>query len=231
MCTEIGGKCTSWADLESLSTHCQKAGIMLHMDGARLWEATGALGESLIHPSGGVEGSTRESLCGLFDSLYVSFYKGLGGVTGAMLIGSQPFIEEARVWNRRFGGNVYSLMPLAVSCWSGFRDNKDTFKTKKERLQEVIELLSDSFVNSTKCPPECCDIAGNSLLRFDPPVPQVSMIHVYVRCDSATAMKVREAVLAETGISCFTRIRPAAHSVYTESYFEMNMVSITIIMY
>lgn len=226
MCmVEIGGKCTSWGDLESLSSHCRKSDVWLHMDGARLWEATGALGETLQSPTGGAAGSSREALCQLFDSMYVSFYKGLGGVTGAMLVGPQIFIEEARVWNRRFGGNVYSLLPLAVSCWAGFRDNKDTFKTKKERLQEVIKLLSDSFVDANKCPAECRDAAGNVLIRFDPPVPQVSMIHVYVRCDAATAMKVREAVLASTGISCFTRIRPAAHSLYTESYFEMNLVS------
>ena len=223
---EIGGKCTSWADLESLSTHCRKAGISLHMDGARLWEATGALGESLVTQSAGTQGSTRESLCQLFDSLYVSFYKGLGGVTGAMLVGSHSFIEEARIWNRRFGGNVYSLFPLAVSCWAGFKDNKDTFKTKKERLQEIVKLLSDTFIDQSKRPRECCDSAGNPLVRFDPPVPQVSMIHVYVRCDAGTAMKVREEVLAATGVSCFTRIRPAPHTVYTESYFEMNLVCI-----
>lgn len=39
---EVGGKCTSFADIEALSVLCRSKGAALHMDGARLWEAQAA---------------------------------------------------------------------------------------------------------------------------------------------------------------------------------------------
>lgn len=46
-----------------------------------------------------------------FHSIYISFYKGLGAISGAMLLGNREFCEEARVWLTRFGGNLYTKMP------------------------------------------------------------------------------------------------------------------------
>ena len=73
------------------------------MDGARLWEASAAYGCPLA------------DLCALFDSIYVSFYKGLGGLSGAMLMGTTEFISKARIWSRRFGDSLYTQMSNAVS--------------------------------------------------------------------------------------------------------------------
>lgn len=61
---EIGGKITPWEDLVAISALCRRRGVGLHMDGARLWEASAAYGRPL------------PELCALFDSAYVSFYKG-----------------------------------------------------------------------------------------------------------------------------------------------------------
>ena len=52
-------------------------GIRLHMDGARLWEAREAYAPR-----------THAEICALFDSVYVSFYKGIGALAGAALAGS-----------------------------------------------------------------------------------------------------------------------------------------------
>lgn len=40
-------------------------------------------------------------------------------MTGAMLVGSDAFVAEARVWLRRFGGNVYTSLPYALSGLHG----------------------------------------------------------------------------------------------------------------
>ncbi|EOD31121.1 hypothetical protein EMIHUDRAFT_203245 [Emiliania huxleyi CCMP1516] len=74
--------------------------VPLHADGARLLEVAPHYGLPL------------PELCRLFDSLYVSFYKGLGGVTGAMLLGSPTVTREAAVWRRRLGGNPFTVAPL-----------------------------------------------------------------------------------------------------------------------
>ena len=106
---EIGGKCTPLEELRAISKACRVAGIHLHMDGARIWEAQAFYSEYCSFPD----------LCSLFDSIYVSFYKGLGAVTGSMLLSSTSNIVEYRPWLRRFGGNLFSQMPIAVSCYSG----------------------------------------------------------------------------------------------------------------
>ena len=61
------------------------------MDGARLWESL-----PFYQNDGGASRSAAD-VCAPFDSVYVSFYKGLGGMTGAMLVGSDDMIAEARV--------------------------------------------------------------------------------------------------------------------------------------
>ena len=198
----------------AISSHCRRNGIWLHMDGARLWEATGA--EEFL-----ANGRSFLDLCALFDSIYVSFYKGLGGVSGAALLGSKAFVDRAQVWNRRFGGNLYSLLPLAVSCWKGFEDNKGTFESKRKRLQEVVRAVTQVTLDIR-------DRSQNVLLRFDPPVPEVSMVHLYVRCDPTTAIALKDEVIKETGISVFNRMRPAPNNLTHESYFEMNLVSQTL---
>ena len=207
---EIGGKCTTWDDLLVISEYCKKNNVSLHMDGARLWEATAGYGKSL------------SEICSLFDSVYVSFYKGLGGVTGAMLIGNTEFIKEARIWQRRFGGNVYSQLPYAVSCWAGFRANCEDFTRRRDRLRLVAASLTELFrVESLEISSESM---ASPLVWFDPPVPDVSLVHVYIAAAPDVAMSVKNHSAAECGISCFKVIRASSSGLLQECYFEFNMV-------
>jgi hypothetical protein len=208
---EIGGKCTSWDDLLVISDYCKRNNIALHMDGARLWEASAGYGKTL------------SELCSLFDSVYVSFYKGLGGVTGAMLLGKSDFIKEARVWQRRFGGNVYSQLPYDVSCWAGFRTHCDDFTARRDRLRLVVASLTGLFT---------ADVSGNNseseqspLVWFDPPIPEVSLVHVYIAASAELAISAKNDSAVESGVSCFRIIRASPSGSSTESYFEFNMVN------
>lgn len=205
---EIGGKCTPWADLVEMSKHCRRNKVHIHMDGARLWEAS-ASDEYSEHSIRGI--------CELFDSVYVSFYKGIGGITGAMLLGKTDFILNARIWLRRFGGNLYSQMPYAISCWSKYRENKDSFLARKKRMVEVIAALTNAFITEGVEKGDKCFV---DLIRFDPPIPQVSMIHVYLNANTDVCIEARNRTLLHTGISCFTFVRPAAAE---SCVFEFNM--------
>jgi threonine aldolase len=100
----------TWVELTDLYAACCERGVALHLDGARIWEAQPWFDRPLA------EIATR---C---DSMYVSFYKGLGGLAGAALLGSEEFIAEARLWRRRLGGTVYRVTPEAVSALVGLRD-------------------------------------------------------------------------------------------------------------
>jgi threonine aldolase len=202
---EIGGKCTSFDDLVKISTYCRVNGIALHMDGARLWEATAAYGKSAAE------------LCALFDSVYVSFYKGLGGMTGAALLGDFAFIASSRVWLRRFGGNLFTLMPYAVSSWSGYRKNAGAFQERRDRLRQAVAAVTDALGAYTT-------ETGAPLVRFDPPVPEVSLIHVYFNADTALVDSARQAAADECGVRCFSKLRMGEYGAAEQSYTEFNLV-------
>src|SRR5450631_2278466 len=73
---EIGGRLPAWDELGKIATLARERGVKLHMDGARLWEAREAYAPQSF-----------AAVCAHFDSVYVSFYKGIGALAGAMLLG------------------------------------------------------------------------------------------------------------------------------------------------
>lgn len=97
----------TWDDLVAVSQACRSRGVPLHLDGARLWESTPRLGHEL------------PEIVALADSVYVSFYKGLGALSGACLAGDADFVSEARLWRRRMGGTVWTTAPHALSALDG----------------------------------------------------------------------------------------------------------------
>ena len=107
---EAGCLLPSWEDLVALSAACRARGPALHFDAARIWESQPWFGHSL------------SEIAALADSLYVSFYKGLGGLAGAALLGPADFIAEAKLWRRRQGGTIYHTTAEAVSALVGLRD-------------------------------------------------------------------------------------------------------------
>ena len=72
---EIGGLLPAWDDLVAQAGWARERGIALHLDGARLWEA------------GPFYDRDHAEIAGLFDSVYVSFYKDLDALAGAALAG------------------------------------------------------------------------------------------------------------------------------------------------
>ncbi len=106
---EIGGRLPAWDDLVAQVAYVRDRGVAAHLDGARLWE------------SGPFYGRPLADIAGLFDSVYVSFYKGLGGLAGSMLLGDDDLVAEARAWRRRHGGTLYGLWPNAAAALVGLR--------------------------------------------------------------------------------------------------------------
>jgi threonine aldolase len=104
---EAGFVLPTWDELTSVVDLARERDAVVHLDGARLWESTHGLGKPL------------EEIAGLFDSVYVSFYKSLEGISGAALAGSQDFVDQARVWRHRYGGMLFQQWPAAVSALHG----------------------------------------------------------------------------------------------------------------
>ena len=99
----------SWDDLVGVSTWCRSRNIPFHLDGARLWEVAPHYGKSLAEISA------------LADSVYVSFYKGLGGMGGCVLAGSPGLVAASRAWRNRFGGDMPTIFPYVLTGLEGLR--------------------------------------------------------------------------------------------------------------
>ena len=203
---ELGGWNTPEPDLRKISALCRGRGIALHMDGARLWDTA-----PFFAATGGVQG-----VAALFDSVYVSFYKGLGGPVGAMLLGEERFVCAARVWLRRFGGNLYTMAPFVLANRRAFHALKGSFEARTERLVQVVSAISTALAG----------VVGHKQqprVRFVPAVPECAQVHVYLVGGCAELNAARDATIASHGISVFDRTRGPGVSDGSEQCFEFKM--------
>ena len=178
---EIGGQLPTWDALNAVKAYCRAQGIHLHMDGARLWEAASGFGRSLQEIAAG------------FDSVYVSFYKGMGGMGGSMLLGSASFIAQAKVWMQRLGGNVYRRSPYVVSAAMQFEQRLASMPAYFQRTVWLYELL--------KAYPQ---------LTANPATPHSNMLHLYMPVAADLANGIRNRIAKEHGIWLFGRAVHAA---------------------
>ena len=167
-----GGCLPRWQDLVDLSRYCRERAIALHLDGARLWECTSYYDRPLAE------------ICALVDSVYVSFYKGLGATHGAMLLGNPSLIEDARVWQRRHGGNLVHMYPTAISASDGL----DCHLHRMPSYLRTAKALARLFHQ----PP---------LVTCIPEDPQINMFHLrFAKADQIVAEALKAARL-QTGLS------------------------------
>lgn len=99
-----GGTVWRLETLREISGLCRAAGVGLHLDGARLWNAHIATGVRLAEYGR------------LFDTVSVCFSKGLGAPVGSMLVSSAEVIARARVQRKRLGGGMRQVGILAAAA-------------------------------------------------------------------------------------------------------------------
>jgi threonine aldolase len=166
---EIGGRLPPWDELGQIAAQARSRNVKLHMDGARLWEAR--------------EAYTPHSfadICAHFDSVYVSFYKGIGALAGAMLLGPEDFIAEARIWRRRQGGTLVQLHPLVASAAMRFDAQLAKMPAYRERARAFASALAT--------------IGGIVVV---PEPPEVNLFHAHFPVPAAALSAARDAIAAE----------------------------------
>ncbi|KAF2874722.1 pyridoxal phosphate-dependent transferase [Massariosphaeria phaeospora] len=90
----LNGAIMPLAEVKRISSWARSNGILLHMDGARLWEAVAA------------GAGTLKEYCAEMDSVSLCFSKGLGAPIGSIVVGSKPFIKRARWVRKSMGGGL-----------------------------------------------------------------------------------------------------------------------------
>ena len=130
----LGGTLPSWEELCAQVEWARMRGAAAHLDGARLWEAAPYYEATA--------GKSRAEVAGLFDTVYVSFYKGLGAIAGCCVAGDQATIDELRVWRIRHGGRAFGLWPYAASARAAYLALGDRFGAHYRRALQLGRALN-----------------------------------------------------------------------------------------
>jgi threonine aldolase len=149
---DLGGQQPDWAALEAQVNWARDRGAAAHLDGARLWESAAGYGRP------------PADIAGLFDTVYVSFYKGLGALPGCCVAGPEDIVAEVREWRHRMGGTLFGLWPSAASALSCLA----------RRLPMMPRYLSHTRAIAD----ELRDLPGVTII---PDPPQTPMLHLLLR--------------------------------------------------
>jgi threonine aldolase len=98
-----GGTVYPTALVSDICDHAHAAGLKVHLDGARIFNAATALGDNVAQMTGKV------------DSVMFCLSKGLGAPVGSMVLGTKAFIEKARVYRKMFGGGMRQAGVIAAA--------------------------------------------------------------------------------------------------------------------
>lgn len=142
-----GGTVQPLEQLRQLREGTAAAGVAVHLDGARLWNA---------HVATGVPLQTYGSLA---DTVSVCLSKGLGAPVGSVLVASQERIDRARVLRKRYGGGMRQAGVLAAACLHA--------------LDHHVERLSDDHARARRLAEACAAAAPGSV---DPATVQTNIV-------------------------------------------------------
>uniref|UniRef100_A0ACD5ZP38 Uncharacterized protein n=1 Tax=Avena sativa TaxID=4498 RepID=A0ACD5ZP38_AVESA len=105
-----GGKCLSVEYTDKVGEVAKAHGLKLHIDGARIFNASVALGVPV------------DRLVRAADSVSVCLSKGLGAPVGSVIVGSKAFIQKAKIARKTLGGGMRQVGVLCAAAHVGVRD-------------------------------------------------------------------------------------------------------------
>jgi len=146
---DLGGQQPDWDDLTAQVAWATAQGAAAHLDGARLWESAAGYGRS------------PGEIAALFDTVYVSFYKGIGALPGCCVAGPDDVVAEVREWRKRMGGTLYGLWPNAASALACLRRRLPLMRGYLDHALAIAGAL-----------------AGVPGVRVVPDPPQAPMMHL-----------------------------------------------------
>ncbi len=162
-----------------------EAGLVVHMDGARLLNAAVA---------SGVSARAFSEPC---DSAWTDLSKGLGCPVGSVLTGSADFIEAAWTWKHRLGG---AMRQSGVLCAAGLY-----------ALENNVDRLAEDHANARLLADRIAEIPGISLLS---PEIETNLVFFDVSGTDFTAHEIAQRLVAEgirIGAEDDRRMRAVTH--------------------
>ncbi len=124
-----GGSCYDFEDIKSIKKTCKANDLLLHLDGARLFNALVAKKES------------PKDYGKIFDSISICISKGLGAPVGSVLIGTKNFITKARRIRKVFGGGMRQAGYLAAACIYALENNIERLNDDHHHAKQLATAL------------------------------------------------------------------------------------------
>ena len=126
-----GGSVLSAAETAEICERAHALDLPVHLDGARIFNASVALNESVA------------KLTATVDSVQFCLSKGLGAPVGSMLLGKKDFIEEARIWRKRFGGGMRQAGILAAAGLIALTESPKLLHADHENAKRLAEAAAN----------------------------------------------------------------------------------------
>ena len=145
----------------------REAGLKMHMDGARLWNASVATGVS------------ERAYARHFDSVSVCFSKGLGAPVGSALAGGAEFIQRARRFRKMLGGGMRQAGIIAAGALYA--------------LEHHVDRLAEDHANAKRLATGLTDVAG---ILVDAEAVETNMLYIDVASATGTAQALCDGLQA-----------------------------------
>jgi threonine aldolase len=125
-----GGTLYATAAVDEICDGAHAAGLKVHMDGARVFNAAAALGEDVARMTRGL------------DSVMFCLSKGLGAPVGSMIVGSGAFIEKARIYRKMFGGGMRQAGVIAAAGLIALTESPGRLHVDHENAQVLAKGIA-----------------------------------------------------------------------------------------
>jgi threonine aldolase len=168
---DLGGQLPPWDELRAQTGWARERGAAAHLDGARLWEAAAGYGRS------------PAEIAALFDTTYVSFYKGIGALPGCALAGPEDVVAEVREWRGRMGGTLFGLWPGPASALTCLRRRLPLMPAYLERARAIADAVRH--------------LPGVTVV---PDPPQAPMLHLLLHTSAESFTTAARTLAAESGL-------------------------------
>ena len=168
---DIGGQQPGWDELAAQCAWARAGGSAVHLDGARLWESAAGYGRP------------PAEIAALFDTVYVSFYKGIGALPGCCVAGPADIVAEVREWRERMGGTLFGLWPNAASALTCLAARLPRMGRYLEHARAIAAAL-----------------AGTAGVAVLPDPPQTSMMHLLLSTSAGRFARAARALAARERI-------------------------------
>ena len=152
-----GGSCYDFGDILAIGKVAKQHGLSFHIDGARLFNALVAKGETTLQYGQA------------FDTISICLSKGLGAPVGSLLLGDNAFIKKARRIRKVFGGGMRQAGSLAAAGLFALQNNIDRLSIDHAHAKAIEGMLKEKYFVKEVVPVETNIVIAECLPDFNLP--------------------------------------------------------------